>query len=314
MDKPVYQDTSLNILHNTTDEKIPKNIEEAKSLPTWQKWKEAIQSEYKSLKDRNVFSEIMELPKGRHMIGNRIILTIKQEPAKRYKARLVAQGFGQRYGIDYQATYAPVLDCRTYRYLIGISTFMNWETHAMDIQTAYLYGELSEEIFMKVPEGLKTPTQMENPCIKLQKSIYGLKQSGRQWFAKYSEVLKGNGFTNTQECPSVFFKLTENGPVITPIYVDDTNVMGPAQAVANVKKGLASHFQMKDFGKVSQCVGIEVDHLPNGTFIHQSRLISKILRTMNLMNTKTRQSPLQVRSTSIDTDLYAPIRDGEAWV
>ena len=302
---------TISVLFSTTTETIPKNWEEAKTLPSWPEWSKAIQSEYDSLKARKVFSEVMELPNGQNLIGNRLVLTIKDEAVKRYKARLVAQGFSQKYGIDYEATYSPVMDSQTYRYLIAIATYQAWEIHAMDVQTAYLYGDLSENIYMKVPQGIPIPNHIKRPCVKLLKSLYGLKQSGRQWFLKYSEVLKQNGFINTTECPSVFAKLTKYGPVIAPIYVDDTNIMGNPTAIADVKKTLKSTFQMKDFGKVAQCIGIEIEHLPNGTFIHQSKLIAKLIKIMNLENTKVRQTPLQVRSTHIDTDLYGPIRDGE---
>ena len=146
------------------------------------------------------------------------------------------------------------------------------------------------------------PPHIKRPCVKLLKSLYGLEQSGCQWFLKYSKALKQNGFNNTPECPSVFAKLTKNGPVIAPIYVDDTNIIGNPTAIAKVKKTLKSSFQMKGFGKVAQCISIEMEHLPNGRFIHPSKLIAKLLMIMNLENTKVRQTPL-VRSTHIDTDL-----------
>ncbi|TPX30538.1 DNA-directed DNA polymerase, partial [Synchytrium microbalum] len=115
------------------------------------------------------------------------------------------------------------------------------------------------------------------PCVRIQKSLYGLKQSGRQWYNKYSEVLKSQGFAHSIECPSVFYKHTDKGPVITSIYVDDTNVMDPEKkAVDKVKTFLKSTFEMKDFGQVSGCIGIDIEHLHQGVFLLQSKMIQKI--------------------------------------
>lgn len=102
----------------------------------------------------------------------------------RYKARLVAQGFSQRPGIDYHETYSPVINGITFRFILGMASKEKLETRLMDIVTAYLYGSLDSEIFMKIPEGLKMD-EFKKPrhiySIKLQRSLYGLKQSGRMW-------------------------------------------------------------------------------------------------------------------------------------
>ncbi|TPX30020.1 DNA-directed DNA polymerase [Synchytrium endobioticum] len=139
---------------------------------------------------------------------------------------------------------------------------------------------------MKVPEGILIPENLQRPCVKVLKSLYGLKQSGRQWFTKYAETLKSAQYKNCIECPSVFLKNTKEGPVITSIYVDDTNVMGPPKAVSLTKQFLKSHFEMKDFGDVSSCIGIQFVHFEAGTFIYQGKLIERILQTMNLNNSK----------------------------
>ena len=110
----------------------------------------------------------------------------------RYKARLVAQGFSQRPGVDYEETYPPVMGAITFRYLIGLAVHENLEIHLMDVVTAYLYGSLDNEIYMKVPEGLKmleAYNSREMYSIRLQKSLYGLKQSGRMWYNRLSEYL-----------------------------------------------------------------------------------------------------------------------------
>ena len=147
----------------------------------------------------------------------------------RYKARLVAQGFSQRPGVDYEETYSPVMDAITFRYLIGLVVHENLEIHLMDVVTAYLYGSLDNEIYMKVPEGLKIPEaykSREMYSIRLQKSLYGLKQSGRIWYNRLSEYLIKQGYINDVICPYIFIKKTTLRFVILAVYVDDINLIG----------------------------------------------------------------------------------------
>lgn len=126
----------------------------------------------------------------------------------RYKARLVAQGFTQRPGIDFDETYSPVMDRITFRFLISMAVNLNLEMQLMDVVTAYLYGSLDSEIYMKVPDGIQVPeeTKCNIYSVKLQRSLYGLKQSGRMWYNRLSEFLEGKGFIKNDDCPCVFIK------------------------------------------------------------------------------------------------------------
>ena len=132
----------------------------------------------------------------------------------RYKARLVAQGFTQRPGIDYDETYSPVMSGTTFRYLISLAVKMNLSIQLMDVVTAYLYGSLDSDIYMKVPEGMKLPNPKANRnmyCVKLQKSLYGLRQSGRMWYNRLSIFLLQKGYSHNNDCPCVFIKKSNNG-------------------------------------------------------------------------------------------------------
>ena len=140
----------------------------------------------------------------------------------RYKARLVAQGFSQRPGIDYEETYSPVVDAITLRYLIGLTVYENLDMHLMDVVTAYLYGSLDNDIYMRIPEGCSR----ELYSIKLQRSLYGLKQSGRMWYNRLSGYLLKEGYQNNPICPCVFIKKSQSEFVIISVYVDDLNIIG----------------------------------------------------------------------------------------
>ena len=129
----------------------------------------------------------------------------------RYKARLVAQGFSQRPSIDYEETYAPIMDTIIFRFFISLVAKENLDMQLMDVVTAYLYGSLDNDIYMKILEGYKmsetyNPTSRSMYSIKLQRSLYGLKQSGHMWYNRLSEYLLKEGFENNPICPCVFIK------------------------------------------------------------------------------------------------------------
>ena len=132
----------------------------------------------------------------------------------RYKARLIAQGFTQRPGNDYNETYSPVTSRITFRYLISLVVQNHLSMQLMDVVTAYLYGSLDSDIYIKVPNGIQilNPNTNRNMyCVKLQKSLYGLKQSGRMWYNRLSEFLLNKGYTNNDDCSCVFIKKSQMG-------------------------------------------------------------------------------------------------------
>ena len=123
----------------------------------------------------------------------------------------MAQGFSQRPDIDYKETYSPVMDAITFRFFISLVVTKNLDMRLMDVVTAYLYGSLDNDIYMKITEGYKMPEAYNSKSqnmyfIKLQRSLYGLKQSGRMWYNRLSEYLLKEGFENNPICPCVFIK------------------------------------------------------------------------------------------------------------
>ena len=154
----------------------PKTINKALSSPAIDKWKNAMEEEMKSMKVNNVWT-LVDLPKGRKAIDNKWVLKLKRKAdgsVKRYKARLVTQGYTQQEGIDYEETFSPVVRFTSIRLLLSIVAHLDLELHQMDVKTAFLNGELDEEIYMQQPTGFVVPGQ-ENKVCKLQRLIYGLK-------------------------------------------------------------------------------------------------------------------------------------------
>ncbi|KAM1744316.1 hypothetical protein ACFX11_011214 [Malus domestica] len=143
----------------------------------------------------------------------------------------------------------------------------------MDVVTAYLYRDLATKIYMKVPEGLTlTGSNISKPrntfSIRLRRSLYGLKQSGRMWYNRLSEYLTSQGYVNNELCPCVFIKKSHSGFAIVAIYVDDMNLIGTPEELARTVSHLKSEFEMKDLGKTRYCLGLEIEHCSDGILVH----------------------------------------------
>ena len=188
----VFQ-VALDIIQNDDDPE-PQNTNECRQRNDWPKWRETMQAELHSLIKRDVFGPVVQTPASIKPVGNKWVFVRKRNENNdiiRYK---VAQGFSQRPDIDYEETYSPVMDAITFHFLISLAVSEELDMRLMDVITAYLYGSIDSDIHMKIPEGFKLPEAVSTKprsmlLIKLQRSLYGLKQSGRMWYNRLSEYL-----------------------------------------------------------------------------------------------------------------------------
>ena len=160
----------------------PTTVREALSGPYAEQWHKAMQQEINSLHKHDVWT-LTELPEGRKVIGSKWVFKVKHNAdgsVEKHKARLVAQGFSQKHGVDYDETFSPVVRFESIRTVIALAVKKGLKMHQMDVKTAFLYGELEEEVYMRQPEGFVVEGQEHLVC-KLNKSLYGLKQSPRCW-------------------------------------------------------------------------------------------------------------------------------------
>jgi len=281
---------------------------ECKKRSNWTQWKEAIQAEIASLTKREVFTSAIPTPPKVFPVGFKWVFVRKRNENNEvviYKARLVAQGFTQRPGIDYNETYSPVMSGITFRYLISLAVQNHLSMQLMDVVTAYLYGSLDSDIYMKVPDGIQIPNPNANRnmyCVKLKKSLYGLKQSGRMWYNRLSEFLLKKGYTNNNDCPCVFTKKSPTGFCIVSVYVDDLNIIGNPKDIEEACNHLTTEFEMKDFGKTKYWLGLQLEHLPSGILVHQSAYIQKILEKFNMNKSYPSKTPMVVRSLEMEKD------------
>jgi transposase InsO family protein len=215
----------------------PKTIKEAFYRTDSSLWKEAVQSEIDSIMQNHTWI-LTDLPEGCKPLGCKWILKRKFKAdgsIDKYKARLVVKGFLQKEGYDFFDTYSPVTRITSIRVLMAIAALHNLEIHQMDVKTAFLNGDLEEEIYMEQPEGFVIPGQERKVC-KLVKSLYGLKQAPLQWHLKFDEVMMSNGFKINECDKCVYIKNTDNGYVIVCLYVDDMLILGSNLQVINETK------------------------------------------------------------------------------
>ena len=149
----------------------------------------------------------------------------------------------------------------TFRFLISLAILERLDMRLMNVITTYLYGSMDNDIYMKIPEGFKLleanstkPRSMYS--IKLQRSLYGLKQSGRMWYNRLSEYLLKEGYVNNPICPCIFIKKSETGFAIIVVYVDDLNLVGTPEEITRTTNYLKKEFEMKDLGKTKFSLGL----------------------------------------------------------
>ena len=193
----------------------------------------------------------------------------------------------------------------------------NLEMRLMDVVLAYLYGSLDFNNYMKIPEGLKIPetyTSRNLYSIKLQRSLYGLKQSGRIWYNRLSEYLIKEGYKNDPLCPCVFIKKSESGFAIVAVYVDDINIIGTPEELTKTVEYLKREFKVKDLGKTKLCLGLELEHKTNGIFVHQSAYTKRILEHFNMDKSHPLTTPMVVKLLEPHKDMFNTIPMSSNWL
>ncbi|GBL72856.1 Retrovirus-related Pol polyprotein from transposon RE1 [Araneus ventricosus] len=259
------------------DIKIPNNFKESQMVPERENWCNAKKEELEILKARDVY-EIVPRPQNKNVLGNKWVYTLKKDvpgKIKRYRARLVAQGFKQIEGIDYFDTFSPVINFTLVRFIVILVTMKGWLCNHLDIKSAYLYAPLNifmEDIFMEQPSGFVIDNE-NNSVFKLKKALCGLKQAGREWYSELNNSLIELGFQKhlTSNCIYVYKSF-----VLLLVYVDDIAIFVCNEKYMNEANCLIkSKFDVKDLGKLSKFLGIEFE-MRNGNFImHQKSYINK---------------------------------------
>ncbi|PWA63339.1 zinc finger, CCHC-type [Artemisia annua] len=275
----------------------PTSYKAAIKSPDKAKWQVAMDGEMQSMHDNEVWTEV-DLPPGAKVVGSKWLYKLKTDIygiVHTYKARLVAQGFTQTFGIDYEETFSPVADIRAIRILIAIAAYYDYEIWQMDVKTAFLNGRLDEDIYMEQPEGYVNP-EFPNRVCKLQRFIYGLKQASRQCNKRFDEEIKKFGFSQNLDEPCVYHKASGSNVIFFILYVDDILIMGKdIPSLQQVKAYLGKCFSMNDLGEAAFILGIKIyrDRSRRLIGLSQSAYIDKILKRFNMQNSKKGYLPMQ---------------------
>lgn len=291
----VYRETDVVELD---DDMLLLGIEEPASFEQAIKdseWIKAMKTEMDAVENNKTWV-LTDLPPGRKAISLKWVYKLKKNTdgeIVKYKARIVARGYVQKKGIDYEEVFAPVTRLETVRLLLALAAKNGWEVHHLDVKSAFLNGELLEEVYVSQPVGFVQENQ-RHKVYKLLKALYGLKQAPRAWYARLNKCLKNLGFTKCPHEHAVYTKRKGNEFLIVAVYVDDLLVTGSSMENVNkFKKEMNKEFEMTDMGKLSYYLGIEVNQGRNGTELKQSAYARKLLLKFDMAECNAVKYPME---------------------
>ena len=272
----------------------PTSISEAYASPEADYWKDAVRSEMDSIMANGTW-EITDRPYGCKPLGCKWVFKKKLRPdgtIEKYKARLVAKGYDQQEEEDFFDTYSPVARLTTIRVLLSLAASHGLLVHQMDVKTAFLNGELKEEIYMQQPDGFVIDGQERKVC-RLIKSLYGLKQAPKQWHDKFNTTLTSVGFVVNEADKCVYYRHGGGEGVILCLYVDDILIFGTnLKVIEEVKSFLSQNFEMKDLGVADVILNIKLlrDN-EGGITLLQSHYVEKVLSRFGYSDCTPSQTP-----------------------
>ncbi|GJY84693.1 ribonuclease H-like domain, reverse transcriptase, RNA-dependent DNA polymerase [Tanacetum coccineum] len=280
---------TLNDLYENTEELLlaedePKNYKEASSD---QKWIEAMKVELDSINRNNTW-ELTTLPKGHKAIGLKWVFKTKKDANGniiKHKARLVAKGYIQEHGIDFEEVFAPVARMETIRLLLAIAANNKWEVHHLDVKSAFLHGDLKEEVYVTQPEGF-IKREDNGKVYRLIKALYGLRQAPRAWNIKLDNTLKSLDFKKCALEQAIYTKTSRDSTLLIGVYVDDLIITGtPKKEIDKFKAQMEEKFKMSDpMDLLAYYLGIEVTQTSDDISIKQTAYANKILKEAGMID------------------------------
>jgi hypothetical protein len=305
----------------TSDQEEPKTVREAKDSPDWLNWKEAMKTELEALVKNKTWRTVSAQScytqrQGRRPLSTRWVFKIKRGKDReilQYKARWVVKGYEQRYGLDYDQTFAGVTKASSWRIMFALAATYGWQVEQMDVKSAFLHGDIDEDVFVELPECWELFQDIlgelnHEMILYLLKALYGLKQSPRLWQLTLKKALAKLGFNPLFADQSVYFNPKTGCFIIT--YVDDFLLIGPqGEAIKRLKVELSNVFDMKDLGPCTYFLGIRVSRSlfgPNNgpgnsnssrITLCQDAYIHKVLDQFGMADSRPVSTPLDPGST-----------------
>ena len=282
----------------------PQTFDQAISGPEAAQWQQAMQSEYASIL-KNKTWELCVLPSGQSVVGSRWIYKKKTLPdgGTRYKARLVAQGFSQIKGINYEETYSPVVRFTSLRLLFAYAARKSLDVYHLDVETAFLHGDMHETVYLQQPQGY-VPKGQENKVCLLKKAIYGLKQGSRNWNLKLDRTLKEMNLLQSQYDSCVYSFYSTHKCIVVGLFVDDLIVFtNSIDYLKILKEGLSKMCDVKYLGPIQKCLGINVRcDKESGTIqLDQTDYITSLLNNFGMAGCRSCNTPMDPNSDPSST-------------
>jgi hypothetical protein len=276
--KPVREWTYCDVL------KLPKD-----KRKMWLRKDGAYAKELEALREQNVFGPLVDLPPGTTAIGNRWVHDIKRDG--RIKARFVCQGFSQKPSIDYDQVFSPVVRIETRHIMDALMALEGWHVEGLNVKSAYLYGKLDEEIYIQQPEGFVVKGQ-ERKVIRLNRALYGLKQSGLVWWHTLVRELEKMGFKRIHADAALFvYREKGNRFVIALVYIDDTRLYGPLKAfVLEIKNCIKRTWECCD--TEDDFLGTRTTRDRNKVYLDQREYLEKVIERCRQQDAKPCYTPL----------------------
>jgi Reverse transcriptase (RNA-dependent DNA polymerase)/gag-polypeptide of LTR copia-type/Integrase core domain/GAG-pre-integrase domain len=270
------------------------SLKEARNSPDWPEWEKAIQSELAQLNQMGTW-RLVEKPPNAIPIANKWTFVRKRNKAGevvRFKARLVAKGCSQRPGYDYAETFSPVVRMDTIRAILALVPKMGLKICQLDIKGAYLNGILKEKVYMRQPEGYGNGT---DEICELLKSLYGLKQAGREWNIEFDGKMKKFGYDRTRSDPCVYIKRDGNDIIILTIWVDDILLFATSEKlIQQTISDIQQIWEVTVLGEPTKIVGIEITQTEDSIKIAQKIYIKSILEREGLSGINSVATPLDL--------------------
>ena len=280
----------------------PSTYKEAVSSSESTQWLTAMGDEMESLHKNDTW-ELVKRPSERRIVTCKWVFKRKEGASPnegvKHKARLVARGFTQKEGVDYNEIFSPVVRHTSIRVLLAMVAYQDLELEQLDVKTAFLHGELEEEIYMSQPEGFLVPGKEDHVC-KLKRSLYGLKQSPRQWYKRFDSYMVELGYNRSPyDCCVYHNKLEDGSMIYLVLYVDDMLIAARSKTdIQKLKSLLSAEFDMKDLGAARKILGMEIyrDRDQKKLFLSQKSYIQKILSKFGMSSSKPLNTPYAANS------------------
>ncbi|XP_051132654.1 retrovirus-related Pol polyprotein from transposon TNT 1-94 [Andrographis paniculata] len=257
--------------------------------------------------DPMTVEEAMEKAEWRNAMQEELSAIERNQTWKmKHKARLVAQGFTQQHGLDYEETFSPVAHFDTVRILLALAAQQQWKIYQFDVKSAFLNGDLQEEVYVSQPPGFENN---EEKVLRLHKAFYGLKQAPRAWYNKIADFLQKVGFEKSPNEPTLYIKRRGTCDLlILSLYVDDMIYMSSSMHLINeFQTSMKKMFDMTDLGELQYFLGLEITQDRKGIFMTQRKYVEDTLKKSNMLGCNTVATPMNIgeKLTACDNTMLA---------